>query len=146
MLSLWRRGYLGPPISIRNLWSLQAFTDLRSISYGMKSRCKKHLKAVHRGWSIRQAAEEYDATRATLGDRVSGRVQPGAVSGPPKYLSTNEEKELVKFVLGCASIGYARSRKELIGMVDPRTAGFSSKVPCNRSNIGGNSVIPGTLL
>ena len=34
----------------------------------------------------------------------------------------------------------------LIGMVDPRTAGFLSKVPCNRSNIWGNSVIPGTLI
>ena len=82
------------------------------------------LKAVHRGWSIRRAAEEYDVPRATLGDRVSGRVQPGAVSGrvqpgtvsgPTKHLST-EEKELVKFVLGCASIGYACSHKELIAL------------------------------
>jgi len=34
----------------------------------------------------------------------------------------------------------------LIDMVDSRTAGFSSKVPSNRSSIWGNSVIPGTLL
>ena len=34
----------------------------------------------------------------------------------------------------------------LIGMVDPRTAGFSSKVLCTRSSIWRNSVIPGTLL
>ena len=44
-------------------------------------------------------------------------MQPGEVSGPPKYLSTNEEKELVKLVLGCASIGYACSHKELIVLV-----------------------------
>ena len=82
-----------------------------------EEQMQEALEAVHRGLSIRRAAEEYDVPRATLGDRVSGRVQPGAVSGPPKYLSTNEEKELVKFVLGCASIGYARSRKELIALV-----------------------------
>ncbi len=31
--------------------------------------------------------------RSTLGDRISGRVLPGAVSGKPRYLSPEEEKE-----------------------------------------------------
>lgn len=48
---------------------------------------------MHKGWSVRRAAEEYGVPRATLGDRVSGRVKPGAVSGPSKYLSTDEEEE-----------------------------------------------------
>ena len=75
------------------------------------------LDAVQRGWSIRRASEEYDVPRSTLGDRACGRVLPGAVSGPPKYLTTNEEEELVRFLLGCASIGYARSRKDVIAIV-----------------------------
>ncbi len=29
---------------------------------------------------------------------MSGRVQPGAVSGPPKYLTSTEEAELAKFL------------------------------------------------
>ena len=82
-----------------------------------EERMQEALDAVHRGWSIRRAAEEHDVPRATLADRVSGRVLPGAISGPPKYLSRNEEDELVRFVLRCASIGYARSRKELIALV-----------------------------
>ena len=67
--------------------------------------------------AIRCAAEEYDVPRSTLGDRISGRVVPGSTSGPPKYLSTQEEEELVQFLIDCASIGYPRSRLEVIAMV-----------------------------
>ena len=62
------------------------------------------------GISVRRAAEEYDIPKSTLGDRISGRILPGAVSGPGKYLSDQEEEELVCFLLECASIGYSRSR------------------------------------
>ena len=56
--------------------------------------------------AIRCAAEEYDVPRSTLGDRISGRVAPGSTSAPPKYLSTQEEEELVQFLIDCASIGF----------------------------------------
>ncbi len=58
--------------------------------------------------SIRRAAQQYNVPRSTLGDHVSGRVQPGAVCGPPKYLSTSEEEELAMFLCRCGGIGYAR--------------------------------------
>ena len=65
---------------------------------------EKALQAVRlEGTSVRRAAEEYGVPRSTLGDRVSGRVCHGAVSGPPRYLSEEEEEELVRFLLGCAS-------------------------------------------
>ena len=41
----------------------------------------------------------------------------GAKSGRSKYLSDEEEDILVKFLLKCASIGYPRSRKEVIALV-----------------------------
>ena len=66
--------------------------------------------------SIRRAAEQFDVPNSTLHDRVSGRVQAGAHSGPPRYL-TDKEEELVGFICGCASIGHARSKKEIIAMV-----------------------------
>lgn len=69
------------------------------------------------GISVRRAAEEYDVPKSTLGDRISGRILPGAVSGPGKYLSDQEEDELVCFLLECASIGYPRSRQEVIAIV-----------------------------
>ena len=42
---------------------------------------------------------------STLQDRISGRVPFGAKSGPPKYLSDEEEAELVS---GFVAVGYAR--------------------------------------
>ena len=75
------------------------------------------FEAVTNGSSIRRAAEEYNVPRSTLGDRISGRVVPGIKSGPSKYLSTQEEDELVQFLLDCASIGYPRGRLEVIAMV-----------------------------
>ena len=70
-------------------------------------------KAVARGTSIRRAAEEYNIPRSTLQDRVYGRVPDGKLSGPPRYLTNDEENELVEFICMCAKIGYAKSRLEI---------------------------------
>ena len=72
---------------------------------------------VKDGLSVRRAAEEFGVPKSTLGDRISGRVLPGAVSGPGKYLTDQEEEELTCFLLRCASIGYPRSRLEVIAIV-----------------------------
>ena len=37
--------------------------------------------------------------------------------GPATYLSQREEEELVQFLTQCASIGYDKSRKEVLGLV-----------------------------
>ena len=67
--------------------------------------------------SIRSASLQFSVPKSTLGDRVSEIVQPGAVSGPPTYLSLAEEHELVTFLLRSCQIGYARSRLEIIALV-----------------------------
>ena len=41
----------------------------------------------------------------------------GAVGGPPKYLSDVEEFELVNILIGCSKVGYSRSRKQVIALV-----------------------------
>ena len=69
------------------------------------------------GLTIRRAAEEYSVPRSTLHDRVSGRVQAGEHSGPPRYLNDEEEDELEDFLTGCASVGFARSRQQVIQLV-----------------------------
>ena len=77
------------------------------------------LKAVlEQGLSVRRAAEDYGVPKSTLGDRVSGRVLPGAVSGPSRYLDDEEEKELAHFICRCASIGYAKTRSEVFAIVE----------------------------
>ena len=82
-----------------------------------EDRMRKAVKAVRDGASIRRAAEEYAIPRATLHDRVVGRVQPGSKSGPRKYLDSLEEEELVTFLRNCSSIGYGKTRKETLALV-----------------------------
>ena len=57
------------------------------------------LKAIiEDGQSVRRAAEDFGVPKSTLGDRVSGCILPGEVSGPLRYLDDEEEKELAQFV------------------------------------------------
>jgi hypothetical protein len=62
---------------------------------------------------VRQASEEFNVPKSTLGDRVSGRVMPGSNSGPQIYLTTVEEVELVQFPTRVAVTGYGKTRKEV---------------------------------
>ena len=76
-------------------------------------------KEVHAGrLSIRRAAEAFSVPRSTLGDHVSGRVIEGAHSGPSRYLTDEEEAELVHFLIGSAKVGYARTKKDILAIVD----------------------------
>ena len=67
--------------------------------------------------SIRAAALHYNVPKSTLGDRVSGRILMGAVSGPTKYLNKQEEDELARFLIRCSAIGYPKTRMEAICLV-----------------------------
>ena len=67
--------------------------------------------------SIRKAADMYDVPRSTLGDRVSGQVLPGTSSESIRYLCDEEEEELVTFIMGCASIGYPKTVKDILAIV-----------------------------
>jgi hypothetical protein len=66
---------------------------------------------------VRQAAMLYGVPATTLRDRVSGRVPFGKKSGPTRYLTDEEEDELVCFVIGCAEIGYSYTRKDILELV-----------------------------
>jgi len=67
--------------------------------------------------SVRRAALQYDVPKSTLHDRVTGKVLPGAVGGPPRYLTDEEEEELVRWLEGCAEVGCAKSVREVKGVV-----------------------------
>ena len=72
---------------------------------------------TNKGMSVRKAALYYNVPKSTVGDRVSGRIQHGSVSGPPKYLTNEEEHELVRFLIRCASIGFPKTRCEVLSLV-----------------------------
>lgn len=65
--------------------------------------------------SVRKAAEMYGVPKSTLGDRMSGRVLDSVPSS--RYLTNEEEQEVVSFVVGSASIGYPKTVKEIIALV-----------------------------
>ena len=46
-----------------------------------------------------------------------GKVLFGSHSGPRQFLSEKEEEELVVFLTHCATIGYPRSRKDVMNIV-----------------------------
>lgn len=68
------------------------------------------------GLSQTRAAEEYGIPRSTLGDYFRGRTFPGAKSGRMKYLTDAEEAELARFLIKCASLGFSKSRLDVIAM------------------------------
>ena len=67
--------------------------------------------------SVRAAAELYGIPKSTLGDRISGRVLPGTASGAVRYLADSEEEELAEFIVGCASIGYPKTIRDILAIV-----------------------------
>ncbi len=97
----------------------------KSITVGRPGRYKswtddslqRACDAVHEGMGIRRAAEEYAIPRSTLHDYISGRVIFGSKSGPKPYLSSIEEEELVNFLGGMASLGYSRTVKQIVDIV-----------------------------
>ena len=78
---------------------------------------EKALDAVTQGISIRRAALDYGVPKSTLGDRASGRIVPGRNSGPNRILNDEEETELVSFLRRCATVGYPKTRKDVMALV-----------------------------
>ena len=83
-----------------------------------EEQMERAMKDVTNGvLGVRRAALEYQVPISTLSDHVTGKVCPGAAPGPPKYLCEEEEVELVKWIAGCAEIGYAKSVREIRAVV-----------------------------
>ena len=89
------------------------------------------------GISVRRAAEEYDIPKSTLGDRISGRILPGAVSDPGKYLYlTKKRKNLYAFCWSVRRLGIleATRRSLLLSSVCVIEMAFKRLFPM----VGGN--------
>ena len=80
---------------------------------------KKAIEAVRSGKSgMNRAAADNGIPATTLKDRLSGRTKENSRSGPNRYLNENEENELSTFVEDCASIGYGKTKKEIMRIVE----------------------------
>ena len=119
-----------PSLKERIVRSSTPIPDFSSQLVGIPDRYKRYTdeqlekayKCATQGeLSIRRAAEAFDIPRSTLYDKISGKSGFGCTSGPPHYLSDSEEGELVNFLVGSSKVGYPRSRKEVIGLVQKIT-------------------------
>ena len=79
---------------------------------------EKAMEAVKTGTGINRATMECGVPRTTLKDRMSGHVEHGINPGPLPYLNKEEEKELAVFLKKCASIGYGKTRKQVLAFVE----------------------------
>ena len=76
------------------------------------------LEAVKGGlMDINQASRNFGVPRTTLTDRISGRVEHGAKSGPTPYLTEEEDQELAGFLKQASRIGYGKTKKEVLAIV-----------------------------
>ena len=83
----------------------------------LEESMKAALEAVKEGQSISQAARDHGVPKTTLYDRVSGRVVHGSKPGPQPYLSCQEESELGSYLKHCARVGYGKTRRDVLTIV-----------------------------
>ena len=77
------------------------------------------MEAVKDGsMGVNRAALEHGVPQTSLKDRLAGRVIHGTKIGPKPYLTNEEEKELVNFLVGCSKMGYGKTRSEVLKIVE----------------------------
>ena len=76
------------------------------------------MEAVKSGQSVFRAALTYGVPKSTLHDRISGRSIHGKKPGPDPYLTSTEEKSLSEFLKEVASVGYGKSRSDIIKITE----------------------------
>ena len=93
---------------------------------------------------VRIVPLEYQVLHLILSNRVTGRVCPGAAPGPPKYLCEEEDEELVKWIAGCAEVGYAKSVHEIravVGAIVSNKLGLDTPIVVSHDMDGGIAFI-----
>ena len=74
------------------------------------------IDAAKSGSGINHAAIDHGVPSSTLMDRLSGHVIHGAKPGPLSYFSNKEEGELANFFKDCASVGYGKTRRDVMNI------------------------------
>ena len=78
---------------------------------------KKAIEAVGKDESIRATAIMYNVPRSTLSNYTAGNLKIGSGRSGGAYLTVEEEHELVAFILKCASLGFPKTRKDVLAIV-----------------------------
>ena len=76
------------------------------------------LDAVKEGMGVNAAARAYGVPKTMLKDRISGRVVHGTKPGPRQHLTSEEERDLTRYLEEVAETGYGKTRKQVQLMVE----------------------------
>ena len=68
--------------------------------------------------TVREASEIYQVSKSTLHDRILDKVIHRSQSGAECNLNDTEENSLIKFLYKCSFIGFVRSKKQVIALVN----------------------------
>ena len=80
---------------------------------------RRAMEAVKSGeLGINRSALQHGVPSTTLKDRIAGRVKHGTKPGPVAYLEPKEEEELVNFLFECSRIGYGKTKREVLQLVE----------------------------
>ena len=77
-----------------------------------------HYESSLQQCSIKRAALEHIVPRTTLQGRITGNVEHGNKPGGKPYLNKAEETELANFLQVVSEIGYGKTRKQVMGIVE----------------------------
>ena len=135
------------PIQLHVVRSRSKVQSQRIPTYGGYSSAnmdKAHETVIAGRMPVRKAAKEHGMPRSSLHNRVTGRVALKAWCGAKKHLTNEEEASLVDYLIGCASVGYAKSCKDVLAIAQ-RTA--TTHNPNMEITIGGGGTpsVPGIL-
>ena len=76
------------------------------------------MEAVMSGeLGVNRSALQHGVPRTTLKDRIAGRIQHGTKPGLLAYLDAKED-DLVKFLFECSRMGYGKTKREVIQIVE----------------------------
>ncbi|CAH0550713.1 unnamed protein product [Brassicogethes aeneus] len=79
---------------------------------------QKVIEAMYNGITIRKSCRRYNIPRATLQDRIKARIanKPRQM-GPDSYLSAENEKKVVNWIINLAKCGFPVKKRELISTI-----------------------------
>ena len=92
--------------------------------------------------SIREALKEYEVPKSTIGDRITGKVQPGASPGKKPVFPIELENDLATKIKEAAAMGFGITRAQLCMKVARLATVLHLKTPF-RNGIPGKDWVDG---
>ncbi|XP_065671731.1 jerky protein homolog-like [Hydra vulgaris] len=116
--------------SIRKMQGSKKKKNIRKKLLYSEEQLHAALRALNKGEKILCVSKKFNVPESTLRDKLSGKSQPKRQnSGFKSYLGEEIENELVAWLMQCANMGFAITKKLLIKAVQKIVTGRGIKTP-----------------